>query len=62
MKPAKFKKISKKDLPELPEWWKRNLERAKNSPLAPMSDEEIGQLCEDLAEKAAKEQAASKTS
>jgi len=51
MKPAKFKKISRKDLPELPEWWKQALEDAKNSPLKSMTDEEISQLCEELAER-----------
>lgn len=58
MKPAKFKKISRKDLPELPEWWKQALEDAKNSPLKNMTDEEIGQLCEELAERAAKKRQA----
>mgnify|MGYP006971818132 CR=1 FL=1 len=48
-----FKKISHKDLPPLPDWWRDALERVKDSPLAQMTEEEIGQLCEDLAERSA---------
>ena len=36
MKPAKFKKISKKDLRKRPEWLKATLKRVKNSPFAPV--------------------------
>lgn len=54
-KSVKFKKIKKEDLPELPEWWKKSIEAAKRSPLGKMSEKEIGRLCEELAERAAKE-------
>lgn len=57
-------KIRKEDLPPLPAWWENTLQRVKNSPFATMSEEEIGQLCEQLAEEAAREeqQAASRAS
>jgi hypothetical protein len=48
-----FKKISKADLPPLPDWWQEALEEAKDSPLAHMSEEEIGQWTEKLAERGA---------
>jgi 2,4-dienoyl-CoA reductase-like NADH-dependent reductase (Old Yellow Enzyme family) len=48
-----FKKISRKDLPPLPDWWRDALERAKDSPLAKMTEEEIGQWTEELAERGA---------
>ncbi len=49
--PPVFKKISKADLPPLPDWWQAALEEAKDSPLAHMSEEEIGQWTEKLAER-----------
>lgn len=52
-KPVKFKKISRKELRDPPAWLKEALEDAKNSPLKNKTDEEIGQLCEELAERAA---------
>jgi len=55
MKPAKFKKISKKDLRKRPEWLKETLKRVKNSPFAQMTEKEIGQRCEELAEEVARE-------
>ena len=54
LKPDNTKKIKKEDLRETPEWLKRSTEAAKRSPLAKMSEEEIGQLCEELAEKGAR--------
>ncbi len=48
--------LRKEDLPELPAWWEQTLQRVKNSPFATMSEEEIGQLCEQLAEEAAREE------
>lgn len=53
MKRGKFKEIRKEDLPELPEWWKQIQKEVKKSPLGKMSEKEIGQLCEELAERAA---------
>ena len=44
-------KINRADLPPLPSWWERAIERAKGSPLAKMSEKEIGQLTEELAER-----------
>ena len=55
MKPETFKKISTKDLRPTPEWLKAVRERAKKSDLAQMTDKEIGQLCEELAEEADQE-------
>ncbi len=49
-----FKKISRKDLPPLPDWWRDAIERAKDSPLARMSEKEIGQWTEELAERGAR--------
>ena len=58
MKPAKSKKISKKDLRKAPAWLKRAHESFKRGPLGKLSDKEVGQLCEDIAEEeAAKRQA-----
>ena len=51
--PPAFKKISKADLPPLPDWWQAALEEAKDSPLAKMTEEEIGQWTEKLAERGA---------
>ena len=48
-----FKKISKADLPPLPDWCQEALEKAKDSLLAYMSEEEIGQWTEKLAERGA---------
>ena len=62
MKSTRVKKLKREDLPELPAWWKRNVERAQNSPLARMTEEDIGQLCEDLADEATRERAAQKAS
>ncbi|MSS72730.1 MAG: hypothetical protein EXS64_14750 [Candidatus Latescibacteria bacterium] len=61
MKPAKFKKIKKEDLPELPEWWKKIQKEVKKSPLGKMSEKEIGKLCEELAERGARKRRASVT-
>lgn len=58
MGPAKFKKISRKELRDPPAWLKEALEDAKNSPLKNMTAEEIGQLCEELAERAARKRQA----
>ena len=45
-------KINRADLPPLPSWWERAIERAKGSPLAKMSEKErSGQLTEELAER-----------
>jgi len=60
MKPAKFKKIRKEDLPEDPQWLKATAERVKKSPLAEMTEEEIGQWTEELAEEAAGERESAK--
>ncbi len=54
MKPAKTEKISGKDLREPPAWLKEARKRFQNSPLGRMSEKEIGQYCEELAERAAK--------
>ena len=58
MKPTKTGKISRKDLREPPAWLKQARERAQKSPLAQMTDEEVGQYCEELAERTAKKRAA----
>ena len=55
MKRGKFKKLKKEDLPELPEWWKKIQKEVKKSPLGKMPEKEIGRLCEELAERAARE-------
>ena len=52
--------LREEDLPEEPAWFKAVSERAKNSPLAKMSEEEIGQWVEELAERGAKKHQASK--
>lgn len=57
-KQGKFKKIRKEDLREEPEWLKAVTERAQNSRWGKMSDEEIGQLTEELAERGAKKRQA----
>lgn len=49
-------KIRKDDLPALPTWWEQTLQRVKTSPFATMSEEEIGRLCEQLAEDALREE------
>jgi len=46
-----FTKLREEDLPPLPQWWEDALREAKNSPLARMSEDEIGQWTEDLAER-----------
>lgn len=58
MKPTKSKKISPKNLRERPAWLKETLKRAKNSPLAQMTEEEVGQMCEKLAGGVAKKRSA----
>ena len=61
MKPAqpkKFKKISKKDLRKEPGWLKRAHQAFKRGPLGKLSDEEIGQLSEDIADEASKKRQA----
>lgn len=50
-------KIRKEDLPPRPEWLQRSLEAAPRSPLASLSEAEIGQLCIQLSEEAAREEA-----
>ena len=50
MKSAKFKRIEKEDLRKKPAWLKQSLQAAKRSPLARLSGEEVGQLCEEIAE------------
>ena len=60
MKPAKFKKIRKENLPEDPPWLKATVARVKKSSLAKMSEEEIGQWTEELAEEAARERKSTK--
>lgn len=50
-----FERIRKEDLPPSPEWLLRSLEAAQRSPLAGLSEEEIGQLCVQLSEEAAQE-------
>ncbi len=54
---TRFEKIRKEDLPPRPEWLQRSLEAAQRSPLADLSEEEIGQLCIQLSEEAAREEA-----
>lgn len=46
-----FKKLRQEDLPPLPQWWEDALREAKDSPLARMTEEEIGQLTEEWAER-----------
>lgn len=58
MKSTKSKKISQKNLRERPEWLKETLKRAKNSPFAQMTEEEVGQMCEELAGGVARKQRA----
>ena len=48
------RKIEKETLPEVPAWLKEMQKDVKKSRLGKMSEEEIGQLCEDLAERGAK--------
>ena len=62
MKQAEFKKIRKEDLAKLPAWLKRSLKAAKRSPLATMSEEEIGQLCEEIAQEATRKRQTKKPS
>ena len=50
-----FEKIRKEDLPPRPDWRLHSLEAARHSPLAGLSEEEIGQLCVQLSEEAAQE-------
>ena len=57
MKSTKTEKIDRKDLPEPPTWLTQARERVQKSPLAQMTDEEVGRYCEELAEKAAKKRA-----
>ena len=57
MKPAKIEKINRKGLHESPAWLTQARKRAQKSPLAQMTDEEVGRYCEELAEKAAKKRA-----
>ncbi|MEW6754725.1 MAG: hypothetical protein AB1505_27650 [Candidatus Latescibacterota bacterium] len=45
------RKLREEDLPPLPDWWREALEEAKSSPLARMTEEEIGQLTEEWAER-----------
>lgn len=47
--------LQKEDLPPLPAWWEQTLQRVTNSPFATMSEEEVGRLCEQLAEEALRE-------
>ena len=58
MKPAQHnqpqKKISKKDLRKEPEWLTDLTKRIQGTAFANMSDEEIGQYTEELAERGAK--------
>lgn len=51
MNPAKTRKIKKEELPEVPGWLKEMQKDVQQSWLGKMSEEEIGQLCEKLAEK-----------
>ena len=48
-------KLWQEDLPPLPAWWEQTLQRVKGSPLAAMSEEEVGRLCEQLAEEGLRE-------
>ncbi|MCZ6633849.1 MAG: hypothetical protein O7G87_10610 [bacterium] len=59
-KPEKFKKIRKEDLREPPAWLKQAHESFKKGPLAHMSEKEIGQLSEDIAEEEAAKRQVSK--
>ena len=57
MKPAKskqVKKIKQEDLRKEPAWLKGLTERAKESRLAQMTEEELGQYTEELAARGAK--------
>ena len=51
-----FEKIRKEDLPARPEWLLRSLGAAPRSPLAGLTEEEIGQLCIQLSEETAREE------
>ena len=61
MKPAKFKKIRKENLPEDPPWLKATVARVKKSSLAKMSEEEKSQWANDLVERARKKSQAQST-
>ncbi len=53
MKSVRSKKINPKELRKPPAWLESANKTFQQGPLAHLSDEEIGQLCEDVAEKAA---------
>ena len=54
MKTTKSKKISPQELRQPPAWLESANQAFQQGPLAHLSDEEIGQRCEEIAEKAAK--------
>lgn len=54
MKPSKSKKLSPQDLRKPPAWLEAANKSFQQGPLTHLSDEEIGQKCEEIAEKAAK--------
>ena len=56
MKSKSPDKIRKEDLPKDPKWLEQAREDFKRGPLGKLSDEEIGQLCEELAERGARKQ------
>ena len=60
MKPAKVHKIKKEELPEVPAWLKEMQKDVWQSQLGKMSEEEIGQLCEELAERGARKRRSQK--
>ena len=53
-KQKQIKKIKQEDLPEEPTWLKALSARVKTSRWAEMSEEEVGQLTEELAERGSK--------
>ena len=59
---VKFVRIKKENLPEAPTWLKQMQEDVKKGALGSKSEEEIGELCEELAERGARRQPSKKTS
>ncbi|MEW6756323.1 MAG: hypothetical protein AB1505_35930 [Candidatus Latescibacterota bacterium] len=54
MRPSRPKKISPEELRQPPAWLESANRSFQQGPLGHLSDEEIGQKCEEIAEKAAK--------
>lgn len=62
MKPAKAQQLQKESLPEAPTWLKEMQKDVQESRLGRMSEEEVGQLCAELAERGARKRQPQKAS